>query len=109
MNASVWTAISGVAAQQCGAVSVAQLRAVGLSRRAQAAAVEAGLLALPEPRVGVLCSTSDSWHRRLWIGSLALEGRGWISHMAAARLHGFDRFDGEDVAFTVPRGQRVCG
>ncbi len=106
MKASVWTAVSVVAARQCGAISVPQLRAVGLSRRAQAAAVDAGLLALPEPRVAVLCSTPDTWYRRLWVGHLALDGRGWISHLAAARIHGFDRFDEDDVDFTVLRDER---
>ena len=106
VKASVWKAISGIAAQQCGAVSVAQLRAAGLSRRAQAVAVDAGLLALPEPRVAVLCSAPATWHRSLWVGTLALNERGWVSHLAAARLHEFDRFDHDNVDFTVCRNER---
>ena len=82
------------------------MRAAGLSRRAQAAASGAGLLTLIEPRVAVLGSTADTWHRRLWAGHLALGERGWVSHLAAAQLHGFDRIDGDKVEFTVLRDER---
>lgn len=98
--------MSEIAAEQSGAISVGQLRACGLTRRAQATAVRAGLIALLEPKVAVLCSTPDSWCRRLWVGSLALDGRGWVSHRAAAQLHGFDRFCDEAVDFTVLRDER---
>ena len=52
----------------------------------------------------------NTWHRQLWVGFLALDGRGWVSHEAAARLHGLDRSREDSVEFTVPRSARalVC-
>jgi hypothetical protein len=106
VKTAIWNSISSLAAQQCGAISVPQLRACGLSSRAQASAACAGLVEVVEPRVVVLSSAPDTWRRRLWVGNLALNGRGWISHRAAARLHDFDRFGSELVDFTVLRDQR---
>ena len=53
-----------------------------------------------------MAGSPDTWRRRLWIGLLALDGRGWVSHEAASRLHGFDRARNDVVEFTVPRRAR---
>ena len=42
-------------------------------------------------RCCVVAGSPDTWHRRLQVGLLALGGRRWVSHEAAARLHGLDR------------------
>ena len=88
-------------------LGASQMRAAGLSRRAQAAAVDGALLPLIEPRAAVVGSTADTWHRRLWAGHLAL-GRAWVDEPPrGCQLHGFDRFDGDDVDFTVLRDERA--
>ena len=106
MEPTVITAINNLAAGQDGAVGTKQLRAVGMTSKAQKAAVAAGWLAHVEPRVLVLTGAADTWRRRTPIGLLALDGRGWVSHEAAARLHGFDRARENAVEFTVPRSSR---
>jgi hypothetical protein len=106
MDPSVLAAVSSVAADQHGAISVRQLRAAGLTARARKAAVAAGWLTRIDPTVVVTAGSPDSWHRRLWVGMLALDGHGWVSHEAAARLHGLDRTRPDAVEFTVPRNCR---
>jgi very-short-patch-repair endonuclease len=54
----------------------------------------------------VFAGSPDTWHRRLWVGALALNGKGWVSHEAAAGLHGFDRARVDAVEFTVDRSSR---
>ncbi len=97
---------------QHGAITSHQLRRLGVSAKAQRTAVRDGWLAVAAPGVLVLTSTPDSWLRRLRVGLLALDARGWVSHEAAAALHGFDLAPREPVAFTVPRearGLRAAG
>jgi very-short-patch-repair endonuclease len=106
MKPVVVATITELAGRQHGAVSVKQLRAAGATARAQRAAVIAGWLERVESRVFVLAGSPDTWHRRLKVGLLALDGRGWISHEAAACLHGFDRALHGAVEFTVPRASR---
>jgi very-short-patch-repair endonuclease len=96
-----------MAAAQCGAVSIKQLRAAGVTWKAQKGAISAGWLAPVEPTVLVIAGSPDTWHRRLWIGLLALDGHGWVSHEAAAALHGLDRARPDAVEFTVPRRFRM--
>jgi hypothetical protein len=103
------SAITTLAASQHGAVSIKQLRESGVTPKAQKAAMAQGWLASVEPTVLVLAGSPDTWYRRLRIGLLALDGRGWVSHEAAARLHGFDRAREEAVEFTVPRTARHLG
>ncbi len=99
--------IAPLAAAQCGAVSIKQLRAAGVTWKAQNAAISSGWLAPVEPTVLVVAGSPDTWQRRLWIGLLALDGHGWVSHEAAAALHGLDRARPDAVEFTVPRRYRT--
>jgi len=92
-----------IASQQHGVLSVGQVRAAGLSARAQRVAIAHGWLSLVCGGVLVIAGSEDTWHRRLQIGLLALRGEGWVSHESAATLHGFDRCLDEPVHFTVPR------
>ena len=87
-------------------MSVRQLRSAGVTSKAQKAALAVGWLVGVEPTVLVVAGSPDTWHRRLRIGLLALDGRGWVSHDAAARLHGLDRAKEDAVEFTVPRRSR---
>jgi very-short-patch-repair endonuclease len=103
----VIASICARAANQHGAVSHRQLRSAGLSAKAQQSAVATGWLRAAEPTVVVVAGSPDTWYRRLWIGLLALDERGWISHEAAARLHGLDRAREDVVEFTVPRRSRT--
>jgi hypothetical protein len=81
-----------------------------VSWKAQRGAVSAGWLAAVAPTVLVIAGSPDIWRRRLWIGFLALDGHGWVSHEAAAALHGLDRSTPDAVEFTVPRRcrRRCC-
>lgn len=94
------------AAEQRGAVSTEQMRGCGLTWKAQRTAERNGLLRFVEPCVAVVVGSPDSWHRRLWVGLLALGPEAWVSHEAAAALHGLDRALFEPLDFTVPRGIR---
>ena len=98
--------VATVAASQHGALSVSQARELGLRRKAMYRAIELGLLTRVHSGVLVIAGAPDTWMRRLQIGLLALGGDGWISHRSAARLHGLDRFRGDDLDFTVLRGRR---
>lgn len=98
-------AVTELAALQHGVVSVAQLRAIGVERHVQRAAVGSGWLAVAAPAVLVMAGSPDTWRRRLHVGALALGDDGWVSHEAAARLHGLDRSI-EAVEFTAVRRRR---
>jgi very-short-patch-repair endonuclease len=58
------------------------------------------------PAVVVLTAAPQTWHQRLRVGLLALGPHAWVSHEAAAALHGLDRSLARCVEFTVPRGRR---
>ena len=96
-----------VAAQQDGAVSEAQMRECALTARAQRKAVADGQLLMVEACVAVVVGSPDTWHRRLRVGLLALGPEAWVSHEAAAVLHGLDRTLFEPLEFTVRRGKRT--
>jgi very-short-patch-repair endonuclease len=106
MEPSALTAITHQASAQHGAISVRQLRAAGLTADERRRAVAAGWLVPAESTVMLLAGSPDTWYRRLWTGLLALDGRAWVSHEAAARLHGLDRARPDVVEFTVPRSSR---
>jgi hypothetical protein len=99
--------ITAIAAGQHGPLAIRQLRAAGITRKSQRTAIEAGWLTLVERTVVVFAGAPNTWHQHLWIGLLALDGRGWVSHEAAAGLHGLDRSREDSVEFTVPRSARA--
>jgi very-short-patch-repair endonuclease len=53
----------------------------------------------------VIAGSADTWHRRLQVGLLALGQDAFVSHEAAATLHGLDR-SRQTVEFTVRRSRR---
>jgi very-short-patch-repair endonuclease len=99
--------VNELAARQHGAVGVRQLRALGISARARRTLVADRRLRLVAPGVVVAAGSPDTWHRRLQVGLLALGSRAWVSHEAAAALHGLDRTTPDRVEFTVPRRIRL--
>lgn len=98
--------VTEIAAEQYGAISTSQLRHAGLSAKAQRAAVGRGWLELAAPKVLVIAGSPPTWHRRLQVGLLVLDGAGWVSHEAAAGLHGLDRTVAEALTFTASRSAR---
>src|SRR5262245_21787377 len=94
------------ASTQHGALSRRQLRALGVSAKAQRSAIADGWMVLAGPSVVVLGAAPRTWEQRLQVGLLALGPRAWVSHEAAAALHGLDRTPPGCVEFTVPRGCR---
>lgn len=94
-----------LASRQHGAVSVPQMRDLGLSWAAQRAAVASGVLQMVPGHVVVVVGSPDSWRRALHVGQLALGPHAWVSHEAAAALLGLDRALTDRVEFTVRRGR----
>jgi len=97
--------VCAVAAGQYGAVGARQLRSLGVSARAERRAVAVGWLRPARPGVLAVADAPASWRQRLQAGLLALDGTGWVSHDAAARLHGLDG-SVATVEFTVARADR---
>jgi very-short-patch-repair endonuclease len=95
-----------LASRQHGALADRQLRALGVSSRAQRRAVEQGVLIRVAPGAVVVGGSPDSWHRRLQVGLLVLGPGAFVSHEAAAALLGLDGTRAGAVVFTVPRQRR---
>jgi hypothetical protein len=55
------------------------------------------------PGVYTVAGSPATWQQRLTVGLLALGEDSWVSHEAAARLHGLDRAPKDAVEFTVAR------
>ena len=97
---------AALAAAQFGLVSRSQLEALNVSRSMLRTFLQRGTLAAEAPRVYAIVGSPCSWHRSLMAGLLCLGGESWVSHEAAAALHGFDRALKEPVEFTVMRRRR---
>jgi very-short-patch-repair endonuclease len=93
-------------AAQHGSVSVAQLRALRLSRHTVARWTSEHRLERCAPGVLRLVGSPIIWEQRLMSGLLSLGRSAAVSHRAAARLHGLDRSTTDEVEFLVDRGQR---
>jgi len=106
MQGTLVAAVVDLTQRQHGAAASHQLRRLGVSAKAQRTAERDGWLVRVEPGVVVLGASSDTWVRRLRIGLLALDARGWVSHEAAAALYGWPGGPAEPVEFTVPRDAR---
>lgn len=97
--------VCAVAAGQYGAIGGGQLRRLGVSARSERRAITAGWLRPARPGVLAVAGAPPTWHQRLQAGLLALDGTGWVSHDAAAHLHGLDGAVAT-VEFTVARSDR---
>jgi very-short-patch-repair endonuclease len=97
---------AAIAAAQFGLVSRAQLESVKVTRSMLRTFLRRGALAAEAPRVYAIVGSPRSWQRSLMAGLLSLGRESWVSHEAAAALHGFDRALKEPVEFTVMRRGR---
>jgi hypothetical protein len=106
MHGTLVAAVVDLTQRQHGAATTHQLRRLGVSAKAQRTAERDGWLERVAPGVVVLGASTDTWLRRLRVGLLALDARGWVSHEAAAALYGWPGGPAEPVEFTVPRQAR---
>lgn len=106
MRGTLVAAVLELAQRQHGAITAAQLRRLGVSAKAQRSAVRHGWLVRDPTGVLVTAATPDSWQRRLHVGLLALDRRGWVSHDAAAQLYRLPMTPADRVEFTLPRVAR---
>lgn len=96
--------VSGRASTQHGLIHTDQV-AVDDQRRLRHLA-ERGIL--ERIALGTYRATAApvTWEQGLLAGVWALGPNAVVSHRAAARLHGLERFDADDLEFTVARAQR---
>jgi very-short-patch-repair endonuclease len=94
-----------LAQSQDGAITIGQLRSLGVTEGRQRGAVTAGWLHAAAPGVLVLGGSPDTWRQRLVVAYLSLGGDIWVSHESAACLHGLDR-SRELIELSVPRSRR---
>jgi hypothetical protein len=97
---------AAVAATQFGLVSRSQLESLEISRSGLRTLLQHGSLVVEAPRVYAVVGSPYSWHRSLMAGLLCLGEESWVSHEAAAALHGFERALKVPVEFTVMRRRR---
>jgi len=97
--------LMALARRQHGAIAAAHLPDT-TTRRWVDNLVRRGILERAAPGVYVVAGSSPTWHRALTVGLLALGDASWVSHEAAAALHGLDRTPPDPVEFTVPRSGR---
>lgn len=106
MVSSVLEQVHKVAARQHGAITVVQLLRCGMTTKRRGSAETSGWLRPVGRDVLVVAGAPDTWRQRLHIGLLGLGEEAWVSHEAAASLHGLDRCLPEPVEFCVPRSCR---
>jgi very-short-patch-repair endonuclease len=106
MGAVSTDALAALAARQHGAFALAQLDEVEIGRRWIHNLADRGVVVRRAPGVYAMAGATETWHQRLMVGLLALGEESWVSHEAAARLHGLDRSRDGAVELTVLRGQR---
>jgi very-short-patch-repair endonuclease len=99
-------ALTDLAADQEGLITVDQLRALGVTQWTQRHLVVDGWMFRLAPRVYALRGSPDTHRRRLRCGLLCLGERSWVSYEAAAALHGLDRSRPHAVEFTIDRARR---
>ncbi len=99
-------ALTDLAADQDGLLTVEQLRSHGVSNWTHRRLVADGWMFRLAPRVYALRGSPDTHRRRLRCGLLCLGERSWVSFEAAAALHGLDRSRAHAVEFTIERPRR---
>jgi hypothetical protein len=98
--------IAAIAAAQFGVISTSQITSLQISRSKLRTLLERGSLVAEAPRVYAVVGSPYSWQRSLMAGLLCLGAQSWVSHKAAAALHGFDRTPREPIEYTVRRERR---
>jgi hypothetical protein len=96
-----------LARRQHGAFSVRQVSDAGMSRQQMRTRLARREWERAASGVLVLAGSADTWLRSAMVATLVRPGRLWISHAAAAHLHGFDGFDRPPpLELFAPRGHR---
>jgi hypothetical protein len=98
--------IARLAGQQHGVVGTEQLAALHITRAVVRTHRRHGWLQPAAPRVLAVAGAPLTWERDLMTGLLCLGSESWVSHEAAAALHGLDRHVTGAVEFTVLRTRR---
>lgn len=106
MGPSALAAVLELAARQHGAVSLRQIRQLGLTRAQLRSATRAAIIIEAGPRVYAVGGSPATTEREQMAGLLCLGDEAVLSHEAAARIHGFDRCLPDAVEFTIPRVRR---
>jgi hypothetical protein len=101
-------ALTALAATQHGVVGRQQLGDLGVTRRWLDNLIRRGVLSRRAPGVFAVVGMPVTWHQQLVVGLLALGPSSWVSHEAAAGLHGLDRSPQGAVELTTERGRRGC-
>lgn len=103
---STWTNVTEHLDAQHGVIARRQLETAGVANSQLRSWVASRRLERAAPRVWRVVGAPVTWHQRLHTGLLSLGRMSWVSHGAAARLHGFDRAPAGAVDFLVIRGHR---
>jgi predicted transcriptional regulator of viral defense system len=100
------TIVTELASRQHGVVTIAQLAERDVGRRWVENLVRRGVLRRVVAGVYVVAGSEPTPRQQLRAGLFALGEESWVSHEAAAALHGLDRARADAVEFTVLRSAR---
>ena len=103
-----WTEVTRLLDTQHGVVGRMQLDDLHVTKAQLGHWVRSGRLGRVAPRVWRVAGAPVTWEQRLHVGLLALGRMSWVSHDAAAQLHGFDRTPSDRVEFLVLRRRRAA-
>jgi hypothetical protein len=106
MGTSRTATVTELASRQHGVVTVAQLDELDVRRRWVDNLVRRGVLRRVGSGVYVIAGSEPTPRQQLTAGLFALGEESWVSHEAAAALHGLDRHKPGAVEFTVLRAGR---
>src|ERR1700754_890552 len=111
-NAVTWSpdlAVAELAAREWGVLSLEELRACGLSRKAVGVRVRRGDLHPPHPGVYAVGHSNLSPEGEFLAAVKACGPGTVLSHYAAAALHELVKWDGRTIEVTAPSRHRVKG
>lgn len=98
--------LADLASRQHGAFGARQLQALGISDQDVQQLVRRGSVTRSGPQAYRMAGVPRTWLSDLSVGVHALGPTAVVSHRAAARLHGLDRFGRDGPEFTVRRRRR---
>jgi hypothetical protein len=97
--------IHRLARRQHGAFTVRQTMDAGITRQGMRTRLARGDWKRAASGVLAIAGSADTWMRGAMVATLVRPGRVWISHSAAAHLHGLDGFDKPPpLEVLTPRG-----
>lgn len=101
-----YTATTGLASTQFGAISIKQLEELGIDRRTRSRWVAQGLLERLGPQSYAIAGSPPTWHRAAWAARADTAEAGYLAGRSGARLHRLDGFTGDEVELLVHRTSR---